>query len=186
MALVLLVVGAALVVHTLQPAWYVRLWHPLDHTAVIRAEAERNGLPPALVAAVIDRESGFDPDARSAPGAVGLMQVMPETARWIATRPEAPAAPPDRLDDPAVNIAYGTWYLRYLSARFPGDRVAALAAYNAGETHVAGWIRDAEARGATFTVADIRFPETRAFVTNVLERERDYRRAYASELGIGD
>ncbi len=182
-ALAVVLVVAGLLVHLVQPNWYARLWHPLAYAETIRAESARNSLPPELVAAVIDRESGFDPSARSAPGAVGLMQVMPETARWIATRRGAPAAGPDRLGEPAVNIAYGTWYLRYLLARFP-DRTAALAAYNAGEANVADWVGRAEAAGRPFTVADIRFPETRAFVTSVLDRERLYRRIHAAELGI--
>ncbi|HET6691808.1 MAG TPA: lytic transglycosylase domain-containing protein [Miltoncostaeaceae bacterium] len=171
-------------VHQAMPAWYARLWYPLRYEEPIRTEAGRNALDPALVAALIDTESGFAPDSRSEQGAVGLMQLLPGTARFVATLPRRPSPPPDALETPEVNIAYGTRYLRYLLDRHDGSLDVALAAYNAGETNVARWIDEAAARGETLDVPDdIPFAETRGFVRRVEEAAPIYRRAYGDRLG---
>jgi soluble lytic murein transglycosylase len=172
-----------LAIHRAQPDWYARIFYPLEHVETIRAEAKRYELEPALIAAVIRQESGWVPDSRSAPGAVGLMQVLPSTARFIATHEERPSPPPDQLEDPAVNIAYGSWYLRYLIGRYGSTR-AALVAYNAGETNLAEWVAKARADGRDFAFPDdVPFPETRAFVADVEHDVGVYRRAYRAELG---
>lgn len=181
-ALVAAIGVAWLLVHRAMPAWYARLWYPIEHEQVINAYAERYRLDPALVAGVIETESGWVPDSRSAAGAVGLMQVLPETARFIAEQPTRPSPSPERLEEPEVNIAYGTWYLRYLVDRH-GSVPVALAAYNAGEGVVQGWEEDAAARGERFTVpGDVPFPETRAFVSRVLRAAGIYRDAYGDRL----
>jgi len=94
---------------------------------IIYDEAMKNDLPPELVAAVVHTESSFIPTARSTRGAVGLMQLVPSTGRWLGA---------DNLDDPAQNIQAGAKYLRYLTDRFAGDQQMAVAAYNAGEGNV--------------------------------------------------
>ncbi len=94
---------------------------------IIYDEAKRNDLPPELLAAVVHTESQFVPTARSNRGAVGLMQLVPGTGRWLGA---------DNLTDPAQNIQAGAKYLRYLTDRFAGDQQKALAAYNAGEGNV--------------------------------------------------
>jgi soluble lytic murein transglycosylase len=170
--------------HQAMPGWYARLWYPLEHEEEIRAHADRQGLDPALVAAIIQTESGFVPDSRSAQGAVGLMQVLPETARFVAGLPDRPSPPPDRLERPDVNIAYGTRYLRYLLDRH-GSLPAALAAYNAGESNLVRWREGAEGRGETFRVDDhVPYAETRRYVRDVLELRPVYRRAYPGRLSI--
>ncbi len=170
-------------VHQSMPAWYARLWYPLRYEEPIRTEAGRNSLDPALVAAVIDTESGFAPDSRSGEGAVGLMQLLPETARFVASLPNRPSPSPEALETPEVNIAYGARYLRYLLDRH-GSLDLALAAYNAGETNVGRWLDEAEARGDVLDVPDdIPFPETRSFVARVEEAVPIYRRAYGDRLG---
>lgn len=170
--------------HQAMPGWYARLWYPLDHEATIVREAARHDLDPALVAAVIYTESGFVPDSRSAEGAVGLMQVMPATARFVATLPGRPSPPPDRLERPSAGIAYGTRYLRYLLDRHDGDTPLALAAYNGGESNVAAWEGAAAARGQRLRVPDdVPFTETRNFVAKVLATREIYRRAYGDRLG---
>ena len=171
-------------VHQAMPAWYARLWYPLRYEEPIRVEAGRNNLDPALVAAVIDTESGFAPDSRSGQGAVGLMQLLPETARFVTSLPRRPSPSPDDLETPAVNIAYGARYLRYLIDRHDGSVDIALAAYNAGETNVARWLADAQARGRVLDIPDdIPFPETRSFVRRVEAAAPIYRRAYGDRLG---
>jgi soluble lytic murein transglycosylase-like protein len=94
---------------------------------IIYDEAKKNDLPPELVAAVAHTESKFVPTARSNRGAVGLMQLVPRTGRWLGA---------SRLTDPAQNIMAGAKYLKYLSDRFGGDTQKMIAAYNAGEGNV--------------------------------------------------
>jgi soluble lytic murein transglycosylase len=179
------VVGLAiawLLVHQAMPGWYARLWYPLHYERAIVDNAGRNGLDPALVAAVIETESGFVPDSRSSQGAVGLMQLLPATARFVAEGPDRPSPGPARLEDPEVNIAYGTRYLRYLIDRH-GTLPLALAAYNGGEANVERWEAEAAAEGRTLRVPeDVPFPETRAFVGKVLDLRGIYRRTYADRL----
>lgn len=171
-------------VHHEMPGWYARLWYPLEYEATIRHNADRYRLDGALVAGVIDSESGWVHDSTSSAGAVGLMQLLPATARFIAEQPTRPSPSPERLMEPEVNIAYGTWYLRYLIDRHDGSLPVALAAYNAGEGVVAGWERTAAAEGHAFRVPqDVPFPETRAFVEHVLDSAAIYRRAYGDRLG---
>jgi soluble lytic murein transglycosylase len=150
---------------------------PLKHEDVIRHEAKQHGVQPELVAAVIFRESRFR-DQTSSAGARGLMQVTPATAELIEDESGGTTFEQGDLADPDVNIAYGTFYLGYLLNKFDGNEVAALAAYNAGETNVAAW------GGANLEEEDIEFPETRQYVDEVLEKREDYRRHYADELGL--
>lgn len=186
---VLAVLGGVLAtwyqVHQAMPAWYARMWYPLEHEDLIRAEAARQDLDPALVAAVIDTESGFVADSRSSQGAVGLMQLLPETAEFVAELPRRPSPAPDRLEDPAVNIAYGARYLRYLVDRY-GTVPLALAAYNGGETNLTEWLDRARDEGRALDIPhDIPFSETRGFVSQVLDSAPIYRRAYGDRLGGG-
>jgi soluble lytic murein transglycosylase len=157
---------------------------PLRHEDIIRQQAGDKRLDPALIAAVIYTESRFR-DQTSTAGAKGLMQLMPRTADYIARKSGGTAFVQGDLATPQVNISYGSWYLRYLLDKYGGNTMLALAAYNAGEGKVDGWWRDASARGERFRVAaHIPFPETRNYVTHVLQTRRDYHREYARELGL--
>jgi soluble lytic murein transglycosylase len=156
---------------------------PLRHEDVIRQQAKDKDLDPALIAAVIYQESKFR-DQTSAAGAKGLMQITPETARFIAHKSGGTAFELRDLATPQINIAYGAWYLRYLLDRFDGDTVLAVAAYNAGAENVAKWVRDAGGVSNFDHSSDIPFPETRHYVQVVLEKRTDYRKHYARELGL--
>jgi len=164
------------------PGWYARTVYPLAYDGAIRASARRNRLDPALVAAVIYSESRFDARARSSHGAVGLMQLLPQTAAQIARETGGVAFVPADLDDPAVNIRYGCYYLRTVLDMFGGDHVAAIAAYNAGAGVVGEWEAAARAGGHPLRVADIPYVETRAYVRSVLEARAIYRRTYGDRL----
>jgi soluble lytic murein transglycosylase len=157
---------------------------PLHDASVIRAQAAQKKLDPALIAAVIYAETKFDPRTSSA-GAVGLMQILPQTAKFLAHRSHATTFTTADLGTPTVNIAYGSYYLRYLIDQYDGSIVPALAAYNGGQANVSHWIADARAGGHRFGLADIGFPETRAYVEKVLSARQNYRRTYASQLGLG-
>ena len=178
LAVALLVLAGVLVasawVVRAEPPWYERLVYPMRYEHIVRGHAEHYDLDPALVAGVIFAESEFDAKARSSAGAIGLMQLLPETARGIAKRTGGTAFVVDDLYDPEVNIRYGSWYLRHLLDRYADERTA-LAAYHAGQGNVDAW----RARGA-----GIRFPETRAYVERVQRFRRVYASAYADELGL--
>ena len=179
-AAALLAGGAAIIVPMLDKA--VReVTLPLRHEDIIRQQARDKDLDPTLIAAVIYAESKFR-DATSPTGAKGLMQIQPETARFIAHRSGGTAFQVADLGTPQINIQYGSWYLRYLLRRYGGNEVLAVAAYNGGETNVDRWLARHSERG--FSVGDIPFPETRAYVGRVMAARRDYRREYAGELGL--
>ncbi|MEX2196365.1 MAG: lytic transglycosylase domain-containing protein [Thermoleophilaceae bacterium] len=156
---------------------------PLRHDDVIRQQAADKGLDPALIAAVIYQESKFR-DQTSPAGAEGLMQIVPDTAQFIASRSGGTAFELRDLGDPDINIRYGSWYLRYLLDQHGGDLTLAVAAYNAGEGNVDSWVREAGGPASFDPATDIPFPETRAYVAEVLERREEYRDHYADELGL--
>jgi soluble lytic murein transglycosylase len=173
------VVGAVFVSRGEIPRGVATKLYPLAYEQEISSAAERHELDPYLVAAVVRAESNFQPQAVSRAGAVGLMQVMPTTADWIAQRSDWQGSAEPRLTDPSDNVDLGAFYLAYLLDRF-GDEATALAAYNAGHGEVDRWLRDggAGSSSASVTVGEIPFPETREFVQRV-ERFRDiYRRAH--------
>jgi soluble lytic murein transglycosylase len=155
---------------------------PLSYSDVIRQQAGDKHLDPALVAAVIYAETKFDPRPSSA-GAEGLMQILPQTAVFLARRSGATTFHVTDLATPEVNIAYGSYYIRYLLDEYHGSTMLALAAYNGGETNVDRWLATARDQGRTLRVQDIPFPQTRAYVEKVLNAQRNYRRTYASQLG---
>lgn len=183
LVLISVLVAMGFAVHQSMPAWYARAWYPLEFDALIQRHAERNALDPALLAAVIWRESGYDPAARSATGAVGLTQVLPSTARFIESQTDPPPGRAVDLGDPEVNIAFGAWYLHYLMDTQNGSVPEALAAYNGGPENLRRWKAAALAREEEFRIPeDIPFAETRAYVEDVTEARGIYRRAYGDRL----
>ncbi len=140
---------------------------PIKYQQDIARVAEEYGLDPYLVAAMVKTESGFDSQAVSPVGAVGLMQLMPDTAAWLSGLDIWRGDSSPKLTDPADNLELGACYLEYLTAKFGEEHLlAALAAYNAGPTNVGRWI-EAAGGADTFDLSDIDFPETRAFVQRV-------------------
>jgi soluble lytic murein transglycosylase len=157
---------------------------PLRHEDVIRQQAADKKVDPALIAGVIYTESRFR-DQTSHAGAKGLMQLMPDTADYIARKSGGTRFERADLATPQINIAYGTWYLRYLLDKYEGNTILTLAAYNAGEGKVDQWRGEAAAQGERFRVAShIPFKETRDYVHRVLSARADYRRSYKDELGL--
>jgi soluble lytic murein transglycosylase len=156
---------------------------PLRHDDIIRQQAADKGIDADLIAAVIYEESRFR-DQTSHAGARGLMQVTPDTADFIARRSGGVLFEQSDLATPQVNIAYGSWYLRYLIERYQGNETLAIAAYNAGQTNVDRWVREAGGPEEFDSAQHIPFPETRAYVENVEERRADYREHYGGELGL--
>jgi soluble lytic murein transglycosylase len=157
-----------------QPAWYERLRYPLSYDHIVVGHARNYELDPALLAAVIYRESKFDAGAKSSSGAIGLMQLLPATAKGIAVHTGGSRFRVADLYDPEINVRYGAFYLRRLLTKY-GDTTLALAAYNAGQANVDSWRADGKG---------IAFPETREYVDSVLETRDVYADAYAKELGL--
>jgi soluble lytic murein transglycosylase len=156
---------------------------PLRHDDIIRQQAREKNLDPALIAAVIYEESKFR-DQTSHAGARGLMQITPETARFIARRSGGTAFVQEDLATPQINIAYGAYYLRYLIDRYGGNETLAVAAYNAGMTRVDVWVRDAGGEGDFDVERHIPFPETREYVNGVFVHRKEYAEHYSDDLGI--
>ena len=164
---------AFLVVQSAKPGWWERLWYPLRYEQIVRGHARNYDLDPALLAAVIYQESKFKANARSNSGAIGLMQLLPDTAKGIAIHTGGTQFRVDDLYNPEINVRYGAWYLRHLLEKY-GDERTALAAYNAGQENVDRWRHAGEG---------IQFAETRAYVERVENLKQIYRDAYAKELG---
>ncbi len=171
-ALVALGVGFLYVEET-KPGWYGKVRYPLAYEHVIVGHARNYDLDAALLAALIYRESKFDPEARSRSGAIGLMQLLPDTAKGIALHTGGARFRVEDLYDTEINVRYGSFYLRRLLRKYD-DTGLALAAYNAGQANVDRWLAEGQ---------EIRFPETREYVEEVLELRDIYARAYADELG---
>ena len=151
-----------------EPAWFQRLRYPLPYEQIVRAHAKNYRLDPALLAAVIYQESKFEADAKSEAGAIGLMQLQPETAKGIALRTGGSRFRTSDLYTPEINVRYGSWYLRHLLNKYDNERLA-LAAYNAGQSNVDAWRREGK---------EIQFAETRAYVDRVADLKEAYRSAY--------
>jgi soluble lytic murein transglycosylase len=156
---------------------------PLSDASIIRKQAAAKHLDPALIAAVIYAESKFEPRP-SAAGAQGLMQILPETAYYLAHLSGGRAFTAADLATPEINVAYGSYYLRYLLNHYNGNELLAVAAYNGGLSNVDRWVARARANGGDLTVADIPFPETREYVQRVMSAQQAYRSTYPRELGL--
>ena len=151
-----------------------RAQHPLYYGDLVLSYSASQGLDPALVAAVILSESSFDPMAESRVGARGLMQLMEDTAAWIAhkLKEDGPSYTFDLLYDPEVNIRYGTWYLGYLSRRYDGDATKVICAYHAGQGNVDAWLRNPDYSRDGVTLDTIPTSDTAKYCSRVL-RARD-------------
>jgi soluble lytic murein transglycosylase len=112
------------------------------------------------------------------------MQILPGTAYFIAHLSGGSSFTASDLATPRINVAYGSYYLRYLLNHYNGNEMLAVAAYNGGLANVDSWVAQANAAGRPLTVEAIPFPETRAYVQRVLEAQREYRSAYARQLGL--
>lgn len=157
---------------------YWRYLYPLAWEARLRARAERHDLDPYLVAALIRQESEFNPGARSRAGALGLMQIMPQTGRGLFRRLGIPGFSTRKLTQPDVSLRLGTFHLKEVLARFAGKVEQALAGYNAGVRRVPGWLELGPFGEPAEFVETIPFSETRGYVQSVLRNQEMYRRLY--------
>lgn len=164
-------------------AWQALRWYyPFPYRQTVERHAREHRIDPLLVASIMRVESGFNPRAVSAKGARGLMQLMPETAQWVAEQMGMASFTPEMLFDPEINVAMGVWYLADLWRLFEGDTVLALAAYNGGRGNVRRWLNEEAWSGAIEEIDDIPFPETRAYVRKVLATYTIYRRLWGPQV----
>ena len=153
--------------------------YPCGYEEYVTVYAEKYGVPEELVYAVIRTESDFDSGAVSSAGAVGLMQLMPDTFRWLTNEMLFEHLEQGMLYDPETNIRYGTYYLSYLYDRY-GDWESALAAYNGGLGNVDEWLTNDRYADGEGGLKKIPFKETRQFVSRVTDAWEMYEKLYAS------
>jgi soluble lytic murein transglycosylase len=157
------------------PVYFLKMYYPVKYVDSIKKYAARNGLDPYLVMGLILQESSFIPNAKSAVGATGLMQLMPPTAKELAKRLHVPFGQA-RLENPEVNVELGTAHLKMLVNMFNGNALLAVASYNAGQGNVLKWKRGAPGRPMDEFVESIPFPETRNYVKRVTMLRSSYAR----------
>ncbi len=158
-----------------------RYIYPFHYRGMVEEYSQRYQVDEYLVVAMMKTESKFRPQAESATGATGLLQLMPETAGWIAEQLEDGAYDVEKLKEPEQNIRYGAWYLSSLQQEFQGNEVLMLAAYNAGRGNVLEWM---ETNGWDYSFNDadaIPYQETREYVKRVLASRNKYQQLYAGE-----
>lgn len=155
-----------------------RYIYPFHYRAMVEEYSHRYQVDEYLVVAMMKTESKFRPEAESRTGATGLLQLMPETAGWIAEQLEDDGYAVEQMKEPEQNIRYGAWYLRSLQEEFQGNEVLMLAAYNAGRGNVLEWM---EKNGWDYSFADanaIPYQETREYVKRVLASRNKYQQLY--------
>jgi soluble lytic murein transglycosylase len=157
-----------------------RFFFPIPYRSIIFREAALTGLDGYLLAAIIKTESNFNAGAVSAKGARGLMQVMPETGKWVAGQWGINGYNKDLLFNPELNIKIGALYITDLYREFKGDTILVLAAYNAGRGNVKKWLEQNDWTGEPSSIDQIPFPETRQFIRKVMFYQKAYRHFYFS------
>lgn len=177
-SMILLVVILGYIVYSSD--WFQKKYlYPFPHREIVYQYALEKDLDPFLVAGVIRTESKFNTQARSPKGALGLMQMMPETAKWVAEQMDFPANfDTSQLTNPEVNIRMGTWYLSSLKKEFKGNEVLILAAYNGGRGNVKQWMGRYDWTMSFNDVEQIPFLETREYVNRVLDSKKRYQELY--------
>ncbi len=158
--------------------WRERQLYPIRYESPVLLHARAYDLDPRLVLAVMRAESSYRPDAVSSVGAMGLMQIMPDTGAWIAQKLREDGFRHEQLFEPELNIRYGCWYLRYLLNRYDNRLSVALAAYNAGGTNVDRWLSDAQYSDDGQTLKSIPFDQPRVYVGRVQNNLHAYRSIY--------
>lgn len=155
----------------------IETYYPLKYEDIISEYSSAHGLEPEFVCAIIATESKFNPNSKSGKGAVGLMQIMPDTAEWIGGKLGIEDVSEQGLKDPETNIRIGTWYLKFLTDRYDNTSTAA-AAYNAGHGNVDKWLKNTEYSYGGNTLYKIPFEETEKYVKKVKRAYEIYKKLY--------
>lgn len=154
-------------------------FYPIQYKEEIRMHAEEYHVDPYLVASIIRVETNFKTGKESKSGALGIMQLMPDTAKWAMEKAKLPEVDMENIKhEPLDNIGIGTWYLSWLSKQFSGNQIAVIAAYNAGPGNVKTWIEEKVWDGKYESTKDIPFGETRHYVQRVIYYYNQYTDVY--------
>ncbi|NVJ49576.1 MAG: transglycosylase SLT domain-containing protein [Gammaproteobacteria bacterium] len=153
----------------------VAMRFPVAYQGELNQAAKDAEIDVTFPLAIARKESAFMPDARSRVGAIGLMQLMPYTARYIANKAQLPEPSKGQLIDPQTNVQLGTRYLKYLMDYYDGNQVLAAASYNAGRHKVVGWLPQDGTVPVDIWIETMPYKETRNYVKNVLAYQQIYR-----------
>lgn len=157
--------------------FFLKKAYPVRYYDYVSENSEKFNVEKELILAIIKSESNFRQDAESKAGAIGLMQIMPETFEWLQTHKLVPLMDVGHLKDPKTNIKYGTYLLSILKKRY-NTIVEVVCAYNAGIGTVDKWLRDEKYSNDGKILKKIPFPDTSVYVENVMESCRVYKNLY--------
>ncbi|MFZ7102698.1 MAG: lytic transglycosylase domain-containing protein [Peptococcaceae bacterium] len=177
----MMIIIVFLIISFLNSQLFLKIFYPRPHKEIVEDVSKKFSIDSYLVFSVIKVESKFNVKAESAKGARGLMQVLPDTGIWIAGELNYRDFDPDLLYEPEYNIAIGAWYLQYLIKQFDGNLIAALAAYNGGETNVKKWLANGVWSGEFADLQKIPFKETRNYVYKVIMDYKTYQDLYREQ-----
>ena len=152
--------------------------HPLPYHDTVSLMSAEYAVPEEVIYAVMSVESDFKSDAQSSKGAIGLMQITPDTFNWLCSKNGAEDTNPELLYNPETNIRYGTWYLGYLSRRFDGDATKIVCAYHAGQGNVDSWLKNPQYSADGVTLDVIPTQDTATYASRVLRARDVYRKYY--------
>ncbi|MFD0712312.1 lytic transglycosylase domain-containing protein [Paenibacillus sp. GCM10027626] len=175
----LVLVIALLAVMFWRSDWMGRWMYPVQYKEDIRISAKNYGVEPQLIAAIIRAESNYQTGKVSKKGALGIMQVMPDTAEWIVEQGKFTGVTMDKLHNRAdIGIELGSWYLQKLNQQFKNNKIAVIAAYNAGPGTVKRWLSEGQWDGKQDTVSNIPYGETRHYIQKVIYYYNKYMDLY--------
>lgn len=157
--------------------FFLKKAYPIEYHEYVQASAEKFDVEQALIFAVIKCESNFRQDAQSNVGAIGLMQVMPDTFDWLQSHKLMPYMDVGSLKNPQTNIEYGTYLLSLLQRKY-GTLVETICAYNAGFGAVDKWLKDERYSSDGKTLKNIPYKATALYVKNVLQSRKMYKNLY--------
>lgn len=177
-ALIKIILFVLVIIIFLNKDFLLKRIYPLKYEAYIMTYSTKYNVDPNLVAAVIKAESNFDEDAISHKGAYGLMQIMPDTADWIASQIGMDDITYDMLYNPEINIRMGCWYLDNLSVEFNDNIELMMAAYNGGRGNVQKWLKNDEYSKDGENLHLIPFNETKRYVKKVNRNYKIYKKLY--------
>ncbi|GAB7388601.1 lytic transglycosylase domain-containing protein [Bacillaceae bacterium] len=166
----------------LNSSFFWKLMYPVSYKKEVMQAAAKYRVDPFLILAIIQIESNFTSDRISHKGAVGMMQIMPDTAEWIIEQAGFSPLVIHDLDEPRINIEIGSWYLSFLEKQFDRNVVAVIAAYNAGPGKVLRWLREDVWDGSYQNLQQIPYGETRHYVQRVLYYYDKYQEIYRDEF----
>lgn len=167
----------SLIIFILSYTFFLKSAYPIKYENIVNDSAKRYNIEPELIYAVIKSESGFDANAKSSAGALGLMQITPDTFDWLQTYTKEEFMGTNELFNPQVNIRYGTLFLSMLRGKYDSEELV-LCAYNAGMTAVDRWLRDERISNFGQGLKFIPYNETKDYVMKIKTSKRIYKSLY--------